>query len=292
METSCGLRKLSVWDDVQNAELHVAALYPTHSPESIVNIESYSINASRDALPISRRLPLVVLSHGNGSTPWAFRDLANHLAKSGFVVALPEHTGNSYNDNSLAQTLANLENRPRHIILTIDAVISDALIGDSIRRTAVGIIGHSIGAYTALTVAGGRPWAGAHETRDGQPKQVFAQLESRVSALVLLMPASFWFPEGSLRDVRVPILIRTGTMDKITPASPHAERIIEGVADSSLIECEAVVGAGHHSVMSKFPQALVSVDFPPSQDPVGFDRESYQPTLFSDIERFFRSKIG
>jgi predicted dienelactone hydrolase len=291
MPIHCGLRALSVWDTVQKANVPVTVLYPANDPETSVNFGPYSIEAAVDATPTLCDLPLVVLSHGNGSTPWAFRDLAKHLAKSGFAIALPEHTGNSRNDNTLAQTLANLENRPRHITLTIDAVLADVLLCTAIRRSGVGIIGHSIGAYTALTVAGGHPWAGAHETKDGKPAQVVAQQDKRISALALLMPACFWFPENSLRDVRLPVLIRTGTMDKITPASPHADLIIEGVADPSLVEHQSISGAGHHSAMSKFPAALTSPDFPPSQDPAGFERELYQPTLFADIERFLRAKL-
>jgi pimeloyl-ACP methyl ester carboxylesterase len=97
------------------------------------------------------------------------------------------------------------------------------------------VIGHSIGAYTALAVAGGKPWAAPHETPDRQPLPVRVQPDSRVSALALLMPATFWFVTDSLKEVNIPILIRTGSRDAITP-SFHAETIIRGVADPSLVQ--------------------------------------------------------
>jgi predicted dienelactone hydrolase len=104
------------------------------------------------------------------------------------------------------------------------------------------------------------------------------------------MPATFWFIADCLKKMKIPILIRTGSMDAITPFS-HAETIIHGVANPSLVQHEAVPGAGHFSAMSKFPAALTSPTFPPSQDPAGFDREAYQPTLFADVERFLKVNL-
>ena len=107
-----------------------------------------------DAPVDGERLPLVMLSHGNSGTPWAYRGLASHLARSGFAVGLVEHPGNSRNDNSLAGTAANLENRPRHVSLAIDAAFADPSVGGRLVPDRVAVIGHSIGAYTALAARG------------------------------------------------------------------------------------------------------------------------------------------
>lgn len=291
MKMNCGLKEIRVWDAAQTAEIFVPVLYPSSSSETCLHFGPYTIDAAINGELAGKNLSLVLVSHGNGSTPWAFRDLAKSLALNGFVVALIEHPGNNRNDNALAQSLANLENRPRHLSLVIDALFSDALLAPAIKKSHVGVIGHSIGAYTALTAAGARPWAGPHETRDGKPAEVFAKSDSRISALALLMPASFWFPEGSLRNVNIPILIRTGTNDRITPSSPHADTIIFGVAPGTRVEHTSIAGAGHHSVQSIYPAELTSPDFPPSQDPPGFDRASYQPKLFADINGFFKQTL-
>jgi dienelactone hydrolase len=111
-----------------------------------------------------------------------------------------------------------------------------------------------------------------------------------VRSLVLLMPATFWFIPGSLKEVRVPILMRTGKKDAITPAS-HADTVKGGVFDASLVEHKVISGAGHFSVMSKFPPELTRPDFPPSQDPEGFYREEIQPTLFADIVDFLKRTL-
>jgi predicted dienelactone hydrolase len=215
--------------------------------------------------------------------------MAKHLARAGFLVALPEHRGNSRNDNSLAGTVANLENRPRHISLTMDAVFADPAIKD-FAAERVGVIGHSIGGYTALAVAGGQPWAASHESADGKAHPVRVTSDQRVRSLALLSPATFWFVPGALREVSVPILMRTGEKDEITPAS-HADNVIRGVRDPSLVEHKVIAGAGHFSVMSRFPPAMIRPDFPPSQDPEGFNRENIRASLFFDVEAFLRRTL-
>jgi alpha-beta hydrolase superfamily lysophospholipase len=152
-----------------------------------------------DAPPADGVWPLVVISHGNSGTPWAYRQLAKHLVLAGFVVALPAHTGNTRLDNSLAGTAANLANRPRHLTLAIDAVLAEPRLVRTSPRGGVAVIGHSIGGYTALAAAGGLAWSGPRESKDGQPAPVPVTPDARIRSLVLLNPATFWFIDGSLR---------------------------------------------------------------------------------------------
>ncbi len=287
---SCGCRLLDMHDVVQGATLPLALLYPARGDEHAAHFGPYTLDVAMDAPPCGARHPLLVISHGNSGTPWAYRELAKHLVRAGFVVALPAHTGNTRHDNSLAGTAANLANRPRHISLTIDTVLADAVLKDHVAPYGVALIGHSIGGYTALAVAGGQPWSSPAESPDGQLRPVPVQQDQRVAALVLLNPAAFWFVPESLRAVRVPILIRTGAKDEITPIE-HAHKIINGVADASLVEHKDVAGGGHFAFMSKFPPEMTRPNFKPSQDPPGFDRESIQPELFADVTSFLKRTL-
>lgn len=292
MNLSCGCRVSKVHDAVQGTDIALAVLYPAHGEEHTEHFGPYSLEVATNAAPADGVYPLVVISHGHSGTPWAYRQLAKHLALAGFVVALPAHTGNTRTDNSLAGTAANLANRPRHITLTIDAVLADATLAPHVSRDGVAVIGHSIGGYTALAAAGGLPWTGPYERKNSNalPEPVPVTPDARIRSLVLLNPATFWFIAGSLRPVDLPILLRTGEKDDVTPIE-HAYKIIEGVAQPALVEHKDIPGGGHFAFMSKFPPEMTKPNFPPSQDPDGFDRDSIQPEFFADVTAFLRRTL-
>lgn len=296
MTSRCGCRLANVNDPVQGAVVPVAFLYPAEGEEKLEQFGPYSLEVALEAPPAEGRYPLVVISHGHSGTPWAYRQLAKHLALAGFVVALPAHTGNTRLDNTLAGTAANLANRPRHITLTIDASLADAVLGPHIARSddgaSIAVIGHSIGGYTALAAAGAIAWSGPYERKDSHalPEQVPVTPDPRIRALVLLNPATFWFIAGSLRPVNLPILMRTGEKDEVTLIE-HANKIIEGVANPALVEHQDIPGAGHFAFMSKFPPEMTRPNFKPSQDPAGFDREAIQPEFFADVTAFLRRTL-
>jgi len=287
---ACGCRLVNITDVVQGAVVPTAFLYPARGEEKPEQFGPYPLEVALDAPPADGAWPLVVVSHGNSGTPWAYRQLAKHLVLAGFVVALPAHTGNTRLDNSLAGTAANLANRPRHLTLVIDAALADPALQAHIKRSGVAVIGHSIGGYTALAAAGGVAWSGPRESKDGQPAPVPVTPDARIRSLVLLNPATFWFIDGSLQAVRQPILLRTGEKDEITPIE-HAHKIISGVADPALVEHRDIPGAGHFAFMSKFPPEMTRPGFKPSQDPDGFDRESIQPEFFADVTAFLRRTL-
>ncbi|MFG6489375.1 alpha/beta hydrolase family protein [Roseateles sp. BYS78W] len=290
-DLTAGCRLVSFRDAVQGADIPLVLMYPARVAAVTRQFGPYDVSAAWDAEPAGAGLPLVVISHGNNGSPWTLRDLAAHLARAGFAVALPEHVGNSRHDASLAGTLANLRNRPRHVSLAIDAARGDALLGPCLDRGPVGAAGLSIGGYTALAAAGGRPWCGPHESPDGHPHPVDVTPDARIGALVLLAPAVFWFmADGALRGVTQPILMRTGSRDAVTPAE-HAATVLNGVPDPARVAHEMVDGAGHFSFLSAFPPAMTRPDFPPSQDPPGFDRLALQPQLFADIAAFLRRSL-
>jgi predicted dienelactone hydrolase len=172
----------------------------------------------------------------------------------------------------------------------IDTVVSDPVLRNHVAAARVGLVGHSIGACTGLAVAGGKPWAAPHESEDGKARPVPVVPDERVRSLLLLNPATFWFVPDSLKEVRVPILILTGENDQIAPPA-HTQTVVEGVSEPRSVRHKVIPRAGHFSFMSKFPSQMVRPDFPPSQDPPGFDREEFQPTLFGYVGDFFKDTL-
>lgn len=289
--TTVGCRTLDVFEPEQGVRVPTWVLYPAHAAESLEHFGPYPLAVASNVPIVGSQLPLVVISHGTGGFPFTHRDLAAHLCRAGFVVALPEHTGNSRTDNHLAHTAANLVNRPRQVRRLLDAIFADPELGPRLAPGEVFLIGHSLGAYTALALAGGHPTSFPHESPDGQAQPVPVVADSRLRALVLLAPATPWFMrQGALADVDLPILMYTGGRDELAPAAFHGAIVLLGVRNPARVRHRVVEEAGHFSFQSPFPPELVRPDFAPSQDPPGIDRAALQPLLADEITAFLREQ--
>lgn len=285
-----GLRKVEISDNALSISFPMWIMYPTGTAEQTVQLGPYPTELASDAEVLEGTFPLVLISHGTGSTPFAYRMLAQHLARNGFIVGMPEHPFNNRNDNSLEGTMQNLANRPRHIRMAIDWFFVNEGFAEKVIPNDVSVIGHSLGGYTALAAAGGEPTSFPHESPDGQPQRIEVTPDPRIQSLVLLAPASVWFQsEEALRMINIPILMLDAEKDPFTPAF-HAQIIMNGVADRDKVQYRTVQNAGHFSFLSPFPASMVSPSFPPSQDPPGFDRIQFQEELYAEITRFLKSK--
>lgn len=267
-------------------------MYPTEAQEQTERLGPYALELAKGAAPGEGPYPLVLLSHGTGGTPLVYRTLARYLARSGFIVGMPEHPLNHRGDNRLEGTIQNLAYRPRHLRLAIDWFLGPDNDRLAIKPGAVSVIGHSLGGYTALAAAGGRPLSLPEESPDGQPQPIEVEPDDRIASLVLLAPASVWFrSKGALQAVDLPILMLDAEKDPFTPAL-HAQWIVGGVADPGKVQYETIAGAGHFSFLSPFPPEMRHPSFLPSQDPPGFDREAFHARLNAEITVFLRRQHG
>lgn len=301
MSRLVGCRALSAFDSIQDARVASWLLYPTAASGQPVRFGAYELELALDAPVAQSSLPLVALSHGNGSTPWVHRGLALHLVQAGFAVLMIEHPGNNRNDNSLGFTgpqgrvkFALLEHRPRHVRLAVDAALADERVGSALARSYA-VIGESIGGYTALAVAGGHAMTLPDEVDVSQlrasPSElaklvvpVSTQPDERVRAIVLLSPAPFFFMgDGSLEDVRVPVLLRHGSLDAM--CTPQTIRMcLRSLPDQEQLHGSEIANAGHFSFQTPAPAELAHLPY--AQDPAGFDRAAYQATLKQDVTAF------
>lgn len=286
-----GLRSVVARDDVQGVDVPVHLLYPTHAPTELVK-QRYPIEAARDGAPEGRNLRPIVVSHGGRGTPWVMRGLLTFLASQGFVVVALEHPGDRLFDDALYGKEKTLHNRPRHVKLGIDAAFEDTLVGPRLSTRGVGVFGQSMGGFTALAAAGGRPGVDAAHADDGVQKMLDVTHDPRIRALVLHAPTAFWFvPEGALAAVDVPILLFEPEKEEILPPG-HAAIIVNGVRDPKKVDHRIEKGAGHFASLTPFPESMKRPDFPPANDPPGFDRVAYQKTLFPEIAAFFDTHLS
>ncbi|MHA1647043.1 MAG: alpha/beta hydrolase family protein [Promethearchaeota archaeon] len=130
---------------------------------------SSSQNAVRDADIREGVYPLIVFSHGYGNHRRLTSHLCTHLASHGYIVAAPDHLGNTFLDllnyKSLVQkgTPPNIEelskqifiNRPSDIKFIIDCMTS-AKVEIPLKMidvNSIGVAGYSYGGWTILMVA-------------------------------------------------------------------------------------------------------------------------------------------
>lgn len=278
-----GSRQLLVEDKANDLSFPVLLQYPTAEPSSATSFGPYTMEVSADAAIMQGQFPLVIISHGNGGSHLIYRSISMALAMHGYIVAMPEHFGNNRNNNSLQETITNLQYRPRHISLVVDELLASPIYKDHIAADKIAVIGHSMGGYTALALAGGIP-----RTREGQVIPVTA--DPRIKAIVLMAPGTGWFYQ-SLQHVTIPILLLMAEYDAVTPAW-NADVVVNSVPDKSMVTLHTIKNAGHFSFISPFPDHMKSRSFIPSTDPDGFDREAFHRELPSMILSFLNNQLG
>ncbi|BCS31007.1 dienelactone hydrolase [Luteitalea sp. TBR-22] len=268
MANSVGLRRARVPAAHLPEGLDVIACYPSIGDEQAIAFGPYTLDAVEQGVPTPGPWPVVVVSHGSGGSPLTHRGLARHLASAGWLVLLPTHPGNNRDDNSLANGTEILVQRPRDVSAVIDWAASPDGFARHAETRAVGVVGHSMGGYTALALAGGRPYTVARDTPGMAAEPIPVDADPRVTCVVLLAPAAPWFiPEGSLSDVTVPVLPLTGALDAMTGS--HGDIVNARLPATTPITSRVVPGAGHFSFLTPFPAHMTNPAFPPSQDPPG-----------------------
>lgn len=295
-----GFRDIHV--EAGGERLRVALWYPTDQSPGETTIGPFTMAASRDAPIGGGRHGLVLMSHGTGGGRFNHRDTAVRLAEAGYIVAAPEHAGDSWRDGRHSGTSANWRRRPRQLSAVLDRLLGDDLFGPRIDPARIGAVGHSAGGYSVLALIGGRadmavlarhcterraedPEFCAYGRPGGPDDEPMPDLsDRRIAAVVAVAPVGALFGAGAFTGVDVPAQLHRLGRDRVLRKPWHADNIATLLGDSARL---VVHPAAHHfAFISPFPAALVGRVGRPAHDPAGFDRRAFLAEIDGQIVRF------
>ena len=197
--------------------------------------------AIADQLADDGPFPLVVYSHGSGGLRYLHSSYTEALASYGYVVAAPDHTGNTVFDRFAGGGAPFGEitfNRPNDVadVITAFTDAADPAAGPfatTVDADRVAVTGHSFGGYTAIAMATGVT------TELGE-----FVADERVDAIIPLAPAT---GDTLLSDERldlldVPMMVVVGTDDVTTPVDPNVTRLWDLTTSAPAYRIELVAG--------------------------------------------------
>ena len=240
-------------DDSRARSIETQIYYPTREQGSTLSYGIYLEPIARAASYDGRgRLPLVVMSHGSGGTPFDQAWLAEALVRAGYLVAAVRHPGNAALDTD-PQEMVQIWNRPEDVRVTLSGLLAHPVWGRRIDPGRIGAAGHSMGGYTVIALAGGiydvkRARAHCASARrdpscDAVPDFDRSKIDygpsgrsyrdPRVRAALALVPAvgPGTTPESCAR-IDIPVAIVGGAKDTLVRVGPHARHFAQMIPTS------------------------------------------------------------
>jgi len=200
-------RKVAVWYPAASAE---QASAPSRSKSG------FRSSVASDAAPAAcPRVPLVLFSHGLGGCALQSTFVTEELARHGYVVAAPDHAdaacaigtdelnfGNVRTDKSLLDPQSWNDrseiDRLNDLRAVIQLVANDPQLARIADTSRIGAVGHSLGGYTVIGMAGGWP----------------AWKTPEVKAVLAFSPyVAPFIAQGTLARLQVPVMYQGATLD-------------------------------------------------------------------------------
>lgn len=323
VQASPGFRQITL-SDIKGEPLDVAVWYPAGQKKAAEtvgeNAAFVGVTVILNAPPTSGAHPLLVISHGfNGSwrnLAW----LAVAMAEQGYIVAAPDHPGTTtFNQNS--DEARKLWKRPREISRVIDFISHSADLFGTTDNDRIAALGHSLGGWTVMSLAGARfePSLFLHDClqqgqrgdckltkklgiedvaayKNGSSDSRDARVKAVVSLDLGLAPG---FTAQSLGEINIPVLILAASNDKLAslPASQESGYVAANMR-ASLRQYKVIKGATHFSFMQLCkPDAekLIEEGSPGDgivcQDDKGASRAELHQQMSSNIMFFLSSAL-
>lgn len=309
--TSVGLSTFTTVDTYGDT-LHAALWYPSSDAarDTTVALQALRVAPSGALRYSATPRPAIVISHGTGGDAYGHWDIAEALARAGFIVITIRHAGDNPFDHSALGTDRYLYGRSAQIKVLLDAVLANKIWRARIDTSRIGALGFSAGGFTVLELLGGHPdpsriagychtnpndklycasGLGGHLRMTGRYAGPTA--DGRIKSGVLLAPAwSFLFDRAGLANVRAPLLIERASLDSVVIEPDNVKHIVPLLPVRPTTG--VVEGAIHYSFLAPCGSRIAHAIPEICTDPPGFSRIAMHTRLDSTIVSFFEKTLN
>ncbi|PJG57290.1 hydrolase [Bradyrhizobium forestalis] len=284
-----------------------AIWYPCAAEPTVVALGRLSVptvdrlEGAKDCPVTGAKLPLIIVSHGNSGYFALHLDIIEALANAGFIVAAINHPGNNTNDMS-ARGMSVWASRPAHMVRLLDFMLHEWKDRSAIDPARVGLFGFSLGGFTGLVLAGGRPdfRRFAPNCKQENKSTVCEELragefpadpphDARIKAAVIVDPAvSFSFTPENLAGIGIPLQVwrsELGGGGVNAAGVAYVTRSLPGKPDIH------VVPAGHYAFLPPCTAELAAFRPQVCADPDGFDRAAFHREFNAAVVKFFHEQL-
>lgn len=245
-DNAIGFHSSRLADPHSDRALEMVVWYPSTSTAATQLIGDNAVfvgaSAIADAPPAAGEHPLVVLSHGYRGN-WSNQIwLASALAHKGYIVAAVNHPGSTTHDRS-PQAAAQLWQRPVDLRRTIDGVIAQPEKFGAVANGRIAVVGHSLGGWTALEIAGARfdPERFKQDC-DAHPQlsscTVYAQMDPAATSAFKTALGADWRDERVTAVVTLDLGLSRGLTDQSLATLPVPAMVIAAGVPSRELPAE------------------------------------------------------
>ena len=208
--------------------------------------------------------PILLYSHGHLGFAEVSSFLTEFFASHGWVVAAPDHLGNTSETVAIPRVTSIYHYRPEDMSAVLDALYAteddDPLAGRLSSQVVVS--GHSFGGYTALGLSGARYAIDdiAPQCENGTDMSEFCSEmddaaiarfraglhDDRIDAAIVMAAGDYRLFGSGLEDVNIPVLHFTSALDERTTREQDGDPIWEALDGPDDLRIDFSTG-GHHT---------------------------------------------